>query len=99
MTSNVRESASDPTRRLPGHDVADLALAAEGVRRIEWAERELPVLPLIREGFAREKPLAGLRVAACLHVTTETANLVRTLDAGGAEVALWASNPLSAQDR
>jgi adenosylhomocysteinase len=98
MTSTVRDGASDPTRQLPGHDVADLALAAEGVRRIEWAEREMPVLRLIRERFAREKPLAGLRVAACLHVTTETANLVRTLDAGGAEVALCASNPLSTQD-
>src|SRR5450759_2423361 len=98
MTSNVRESASDPTRRLPGHDVADLALAAEGVRRIEWAEREMPVLRLIRERFEREKPLSGLRIAACLHVTTETANLVRTLKAGGADVVLCASNPLSTQD-
>ncbi|MGZ4827123.1 MAG: adenosylhomocysteinase [Terriglobales bacterium] len=83
---------------LPPHDVADLALAAEGVRRIEWAEREMPVLRLIRERFEREKPLAGLRLAACLHVTTETANLMRTLAAGGAEVALCASNPLSTQD-
>jgi adenosylhomocysteinase len=83
---------------LPAHDVADLGLAAEGKRRIEWAEREMPVLRLIRERFEREKPLAGLRIAACLHVTTETANLVRTLAAGGAQVVLCASNPLSTQD-
>ena len=90
-----------PTRAaspLPAHDLADLGLAAEGVRRIEWAEREMPVLRLIRERFERENPLRGLRLAACLHVTTETANLVRTLKAGGAEVALCASNPLSTQD-
>jgi adenosylhomocysteinase len=83
---------------LPPHDVVDLGLAEEGVRRIEWAEREMPVLRLIRERFEREKPLAGLRIAACLHVTTETANLMRTLKAGGAEVYLAASNPLSTQD-
>jgi adenosylhomocysteinase len=83
---------------LPGHDIADLGLAAEGKRRIEWAEREMPVLRLIRERFERERPLEGLRLAACLHVTTETANLVRTLKAGGAEVVLCASNPLSTQD-
>jgi adenosylhomocysteinase len=80
------------------HDVTDLALAREGVRRIEWAEREMPVLRLIRERFERERPLAGLRIGACLHVTTETANLMRTLQAGGAEVHLAASNPLSTQD-
>ncbi len=88
---------TDPTRLAP-HDVTDLALAAEGVRRIEWAEREMPVLRLIRERFERERPLAGLRIGACLHVTTETANLMRTLKAGGAEVHLAASNPLSTQD-
>ena len=80
------------------HDVTDLGLAAEGVRRIEWAEREMPVLRSIRERFARERPLAGVRIGACLHVTTETANLMRTLAAGGAEVTLAASNPLSTQD-
>jgi adenosylhomocysteinase len=80
------------------HDVTDLALADEGVRRIEWAEREMPVLRLIRERFERERPLAGVRIGACLHVTTETANLARTLAAGGAEVHLAASNPLSTQD-
>jgi adenosylhomocysteinase len=80
------------------HDVTDLSLAADGVRRIEWAEREMPVLRLIRQRFERERPLAGLRIGACLHVTTETANLMRTLVAGGAEVHLAASNPLSTQD-
>ena len=83
---------------LPAHDVADLGLAAEGVRRIEWAEREMPVLRLIRERFERERPLEGLRIGACLHVTTETANLMATLRAAGAEIALCASNPLSTQD-
>jgi adenosylhomocysteinase len=81
-----------------GHDVKDLGQAAEGVRRIEWAEREMPVLRAIRERFTKERPLEGKRVAACLHVTTETANLMRTLAAGGAEIALCASNPLSTQD-
>ena len=80
------------------HDVTDLALTPEGLRRIEWAEREMPVLRSIRERFATERPLAGIRVGACLHVTTETANLMRTLQAGGADVALAASNPLSTQD-
>ena len=80
------------------HDVTDLALAAEGVRRIEWAEREMPVLRLIRERFERDRPLDGLRIGACLHVTTETANLMRTLKAGGAQVVLAASNPLSTKD-
>ena len=75
----------------PAHDVTDLGLASEGVRRIEWAEREMPVLRLIRERFERERPLAGLRIGACLHVTTETANLMRTLAAGGAQVVLAAS--------
>ena len=80
------------------HDVKDLALAPEGVRRIEWADRQMPVLQAIRERFEREQPLAGYRVSACLHVTTETANLMRTLKAGGADVVLCASNPLSTQD-
>jgi adenosylhomocysteinase len=91
-------TAEARTDGLPRHDVTDLALASEGVRRIEWAEREMPVLRLIRERFEREKPLQGVRIGACLHVTTETANLMRTLAAGGAEVALCASNPLSTQD-
>jgi adenosylhomocysteinase len=82
----------------PANDVSDLSLAAEGVRRIEWAEREMPVLRLIRERFERERPLAGIRIGACLHVTTETANLMRTLKAGGADVVLAASNPLSTKD-
>ena len=83
---------------LPAHDVTDLGRAPEGVRRVEWAEREMPVLRLIRERFAEERPLEGLRVGACLHVTSETANLMRTLKAGGADVVLAASNPLSTQD-
>jgi adenosylhomocysteinase len=80
------------------HDVKDLALAVEGVRRIEWADRQMPVLAAIRDRFESEQPLAGYRVSACLHVTTETANLMRTLTAGGADVVLCASNPLSTQD-
>jgi adenosylhomocysteinase len=80
------------------YDVKDLGLAAEGVRRIEWADRQMPVLAAIRERFELEQPLAGIRVSACLHVTTETANLARTLKAGGADVVLCASNPLSTQD-
>lgn len=80
------------------HDVKDLALAPDGKRRIEWAEREMPVLRLIRERFAQEQPLLGVKVVACAHVTTETANLVRALKAGGAESILIASNPLSTQD-
>jgi len=80
------------------NDVKDLALAPEGVRRIEWADRQMPVLRAIRERFETEQPLAGYRVSACLHVTTETANLMRTLKAGGADVVLCASNPLSTQD-
>ena len=79
-------------------DVKDINLAADGKRRIEWAEREMPVLRLIREKFAQEKPLEGVRLVACAHVTTETANLVRTLQAGGAESVVIASNPLSTQD-
>ena len=80
------------------YDVKDLGLADAGQDRIEWAEQEMPVLRLIRERFEREKPLEGIRVAACLHVTTETGNLMRTLKAGGADVRLCASNPLSTQD-
>ncbi|HEY2704755.1 MAG TPA: adenosylhomocysteinase [Candidatus Dormibacteraeota bacterium] len=80
------------------HDVADLALAQEGQRLIDWAAKEMPVLALIRERFAVERPLDGLRIAGCLHITTETANLAITLKAGGAEVRLCASNPLSTQD-
>ena len=79
-------------------DVKDLSLAKDGVNRIQWAEREMGVLRIIRERFAREKPLQGLRMAACLHVTTETANLAITLRDGGADLSLCASNPLSTQD-
>jgi adenosylhomocysteinase len=86
------------TTAAKNHDVADLALADAGQARIEWADRHMPVLASIRERFAREKPLEGVQLGLCLHVTTETANLVRTLTAGGADVALCASNPLSTQD-
>jgi adenosylhomocysteinase len=79
-------------------DVKDTHLAEGGRRRIEWADREMPVLRAIRERFAKEKPLKGVRVSACLHVTTETANLMKTLQAGGADIVLTASNPLSTQD-
>jgi adenosylhomocysteinase len=80
------------------HDVRDLGLATGGRYRIEWAERDMPVLRQIRERFAKEHPLDGVRLSACLHITTETANLARTLQAGGADVVLTASNPLSTQD-
>lgn len=80
------------------YDIKDLNLAAQGALRIEWALQSMPVLEIIRKRFLKEKPLKGVRLAACLHVTTETAGLVRTLKAGGAEVAVCASNPLSTQD-
>jgi adenosylhomocysteinase len=83
---------------MASYDIKDPKLADGGRLRIEWAEREMPVLRLIRERFAKERPLQGVRVSACLHVTTETANLMRTLQAGGADVVLTASNPLSTQD-
>ncbi len=79
-------------------DVANPRLAGAGKLRIEWADQEMPVLAMIRQRFSQEKPLTGMRVAACLHVTSETANLMRTLHAGGAEVTVCASNPLSTQD-
>jgi S-adenosylhomocysteine hydrolase len=80
------------------HHVKDLSLAEQGARRIEWALREMPVMRELRARFERERPLAGLRISACLHVTAETANLARVLAGGGAEVRLCASNPLSTQD-
>ena len=80
------------------HDVKDLNLATAGRYKIEWAESQMPVLQLIRERFAKERPLAGLKVSACLHVTSETAGLMRTMQAGGADIVLCASNPLSTQD-
>ncbi len=79
-------------------DIADPKLAPQGRKRIEWADRDMPVLAQIREQFAKKKPLRGVRMGCCMHVTTETANLMRTLKAGGADVALCASNPLSTQD-
>src|ERR671939_609906 len=80
------------------YDIKDLTLADEGKRRTEWAERSMPVLRQIRARFAKEQPLKGVRLSACLHVTTETANLMQTLRAAGADIALCASNPLSTQD-
>ncbi|MBA3632847.1 MAG: adenosylhomocysteinase [Acidobacteria bacterium] len=80
------------------YDIKDINLAPQGKQRIEWADREMPVLRLIRERFEAEKPLEGVKIAACAHITTETANLARTLQAGGAEALLIASNPLSTQD-
>src|SRR5438876_11876901 len=83
------------TRRF---DVKDVALAPEGLSRIEWADRQMPVLAAIRDRFESEQPLAGYRISACLHVTSETANLMQALKAGGADIVLCASNPLSTQD-
>jgi adenosylhomocysteinase len=80
------------------HDVKDIGLADKGELRIEWARQNMPVLMEIKKRFEKEKPLAGIRIAACLHVTTETANLMLVLKAGGAQVQLCASNPLSTQD-
>jgi S-adenosylhomocysteine hydrolase len=80
------------------YGIKDIDLANKGKDKIEWAEKQMPVLSSIRKRFSKEKPLKGIRIAACLHVTTETANLVRTLKKGGAEVSLCASNPLSTQD-
>jgi adenosylhomocysteinase len=80
------------------HDIKDISLAPQGKKRIDWAEREMPVLRLIRERFGAEQPLKGVRLVACAHITTETANLARALQAGGADAMLIASNPLSTQD-
>ena len=80
------------------YDVRNLKLAPQGLKRIDWADRSMPVLRIIRERFAREKPMKGLRLSACLHITTETAGLARALVAGGADLVLCASNPLSTQD-
>ena len=79
-------------------DIADPKLAADGWKRVLWADQEMPVLRSVRARFQKEKPLKGLRFSACLHVTAETANLIRALKAGGADVVLCASNPLSTQD-
>src|SRR3954469_19747452 len=93
MASTVTDKSATP-----GYDVKDMSLAEQGLARIRWAEGQMPVLRSIREQFARDKPLAGLRLGACLHVTTETANLMIALKAAGASIALCASNPLSTQD-
>src|SRR5262245_8833461 len=96
-TSRRSNGAATNGAAVAGH-VKDMKLAREGKQRIEWADRHMPVVRAIRARFAKERPLKGLRIAACLHVTTETANLARTLKAGGAEVFLCGSNPLSTQD-
>src|SRR5512136_2239546 len=83
---------------MSNYDIKDKTLAEGGRRRIDWAEREMPVLRQIMARFKKERPLAGMRMSACLHVTAETANLMKTLQAGGADVVLTASNPLSTQD-
>src|SRR5947208_13829232 len=86
------------SKKAPNCDVTNLDLAPQGRARIEWAAREMPVLKLILKRFEEEKPLAGLRIVACCHMTTETANLARALKAGGIDAVLIASNPLSTQD-
>src|SRR5574342_49643 len=83
---------------MSNHDIKDINQAEGGRRRIDWAEREMPVLRQIRERFRKQKPLKGVRMSACLHVTSETANLAIALKAGGADVVLCGSNPLSTQD-
>ena len=80
------------------YDIKDLNLAAEGKLRIEWASHQMPVLKLIQAHFSKEKPFRGIRISGCLHITTETANLASALKAGGADLVLCASNPLSTQD-
>jgi adenosylhomocysteinase len=87
-----------PRAAIPPHEIADLGLAPSGAARIAWASEQMPVLELVQRRFAAERPLAGIRVAACLHVTAETANLIRTLLAGGATASLCSANPLSTQD-
>jgi adenosylhomocysteinase len=101
LTSDAKPGKMTTTKTRPeqgSYDVRDITLADEGRRRTEWAERFMPVLRQLKERFTRERPLKGKRVSACLHVTSETANLAITLKAGGADVALCASNPLSTQD-
>ncbi|MEB3287701.1 MAG: adenosylhomocysteinase [Vampirovibrionales bacterium] len=98
MTKTETPSATQPSRTDAAYEIKDLNLAAQGKKQIEWADRDMPVLASIRKRFAQEKPLKGVKIAACAHVTKETANLVRTLKEGGAESILIASNPLSTQD-
>ena len=97
-TNVASKNTASKTHDATQGDVKDMQLAREGKARIEWADRHMPVLETIRARFAKQRPLKGLRIGACLHVTTETANLMRTLQAGGAEVFLCGSNPLSTQD-
>src|SRR5271170_4873831 len=96
-TPMATATKSKPTAKVQS-DIKNPKLAAQGEKRILWADRDMPVLAVIRERFEKEKPLKGMRLSACLHVTAETANLARTLKAGGADLVLVASNPLSTQD-
>jgi adenosylhomocysteinase len=96
--SVATDSGSSPRRRAAGHDVADVGLGRLGRERIEWAAQRMPVLETVRARFEAQRPLAGVSIGACLHVTAETANLLRALGAGGAELSLCASNPLSTND-
>src|SRR5215212_1133203 len=98
MVTTVQDTATQAQTWERPYDIKDASLVERGINRIEWAGREMPVLRAIRERFAQERPLAGKRVAACLHVTAETANLMLTLQAGGADLVLCGSNPLSTQD-
>src|SRR5689334_21177027 len=99
MVTTVQNPATEQAAgSIPNYDVRDLSLADRGRLRVEWAAKEMPVLALLRERFAREQPLKGKRLSACLHITAETANLALTLQAGGADLVLCASNPLSTQD-
>src|SRR5215472_17217035 len=97
-TAHARSGRAAHAQPGTAYDIADLSLAPEGAARIAWAADQMPVLRQVRERFADERPLDGVRIAACLHVTAETANLVHALTAGGATVALCLANPLSAQD-
>jgi adenosylhomocysteinase len=97
--ANLNERVTTSSfHKLPPHHVKDQTLAGQGKLRIEWASREMPVIKLIRQRFVKEKPLKGIRISACLHITTETANLALALKEGGADLVLCASNPLSTQD-
>ena len=98
MKTKLKPRPKTELQTLEKYQIKDISLASQGRLKIEWAANQMPVLQLITQRFAKEKPLDGLRIAACLHVTAETANLMYTLQAGGAQVALCASNPLSTQD-
>src|SRR5260221_13274719 len=96
--TKAKKEACPATTTAPASDVKNLELADQGKKRIEWANQSMPVLQSIRKDFIKNQPLKGMRISACLHVTTETANLMITLRDGGADIVLCASNPLSTQD-